>query len=211
MTTSSTPSSRAIRASRLRRSGSFDGSAIWKRRIPLRTTQRNESRITSSSAGTHEMKRMPVVMKLSGVRGIAALTSRKRSHGSSRWKRTETAMCVLDEKSHAWKPTRSSVGAIASTSGVVEAGRAPQALVAVARRRVDDVDERLTALPGSGTAARRTRRARRSSRTTSTTVPATPAGIEFIIFITSIRQTTVSGSTRAPTSTNGAAPGASAR
>ena len=48
-------------------SGSFDGSAIWKRRIPLRTTQRNESRITSSSAGTHEMKRMPVVMKLSGV------------------------------------------------------------------------------------------------------------------------------------------------
>ena len=28
-------------------------------------------------------------------------------------------MCVLDVKSHAWKPTRSIVGAIASTSGVV--------------------------------------------------------------------------------------------
>ena len=42
---------------------------------------------------------MPVVMKLSGVSGIAALTRRNRSHGSSRWKRTETAMCVLDEKS----------------------------------------------------------------------------------------------------------------
>ena len=33
---------------------------------------------------------------------IAALTSRKRSHGSSRWKRTDTAMCVLEEKSSAW-------------------------------------------------------------------------------------------------------------
>ena len=148
ITTSSTPSSRAIRASRLRRSGSFDGSAIWKRRIPLRTTQRNESRITSSSAGTHEMKRMPVVMKLSGVLGIAALTSRKRSHGSSRWKRTETAMCVLDEKSHAWKPTRSSVGAIESTSGVVR----PVALHRLwlpSRVVVSTMSTTLTALPGS--------------------------------------------------------------
>ena len=62
---------------------------------------------------------MPVVMKLSGVFGIAALTSRNRSHGSSLWNRTETAMCVLELKSAAWKPTRSMVGAIASTSGVV--------------------------------------------------------------------------------------------
>ena len=46
---------------------------------------------------------------------------------------------------------------------------------------------------------------------TSTTVPETPAGTEFIIFITSMMQTVLSGSIRAPTSTNGAAPGASAR
>ena len=118
-TISSTPSSRAIRASRRRRSVLFVGSAIWKRRIPLRTTHRNDSRISSSSAGTQEMKRMPVVMKLSGVLGIAAATSRIRSQGSSWWKRTDTAMCVLDEKSHAWNPTRSTVGAIATTSGVV--------------------------------------------------------------------------------------------
>jgi hypothetical protein len=118
-TTSSIPSSRAIRASRISESGAFDGSAIWTRRIPLRATSRNDSRITSSPAGTHEMKRMPVVMKLSGVFGIAALTSRIRSHGSSRWKRTDTAMCVLEVKSSARKPTRSITGAIAVTSGVV--------------------------------------------------------------------------------------------
>ena len=62
---------------------------------------------------------MPVVMRFSGVSGIAALTSRIRSHGSSRWKRTDTAMCVLEVKSSARKPTRSIAGAIASTSGVV--------------------------------------------------------------------------------------------
>ena len=62
---------------------------------------------------------MPVVMRFSGVFGIAALTSRSRSQGSSRWKRTETAMCVLEVKSSARKPTRSIVGAIARTSGVV--------------------------------------------------------------------------------------------
>ena len=41
--------------------------------------------------------------------------------------------------------------------------------------------------------------------------PGHAAGTEFIIFMTSIRQTIVSGSTRAPTSTNGWLPGASAR
>ena len=97
----------------------FVGSAIWKRLMPFRTTQRNDRRISSSSAGTQKMKRIPVVMKLSGVLGIAAATSRIRSQGSSWWKRTETAMWVLDEKSQAWKPTRSTVGAIATTSGVV--------------------------------------------------------------------------------------------
>ena len=48
------------------------------------------------------MNRIPVVMMLSGVFGIAALTSRIRSHGSSRWNRTDTAMCVLEVKSSAW-------------------------------------------------------------------------------------------------------------
>ena len=38
------------------------------------------------------MKRMPDPMKLSGVLGMAALTRRMRSQGSSRKKRTETAM-----------------------------------------------------------------------------------------------------------------------
>src|SRR5207248_10615213 len=87
--------------------------------MPLRTTQRKASRIISSSHGCQAMKRMPVVMKLRSVVGIAWLTSRMRSQGSSLWKRTDTAMCVLDVKSRAWKPTRSIVGAIDSTSGVV--------------------------------------------------------------------------------------------
>ena len=80
----------------------MEGSAIWKRRIPLRATSRNDSRITSSSAGTHEMNRIPVPIIPSGVFGIAALIRRIRSHGSSRWKRTDTAMCVLEVKSSAW-------------------------------------------------------------------------------------------------------------
>ena len=103
-------------------------------------------------------------------------------------------MCVLEVKSTAWKPTRSIVGAIARMSARRQAGRAPEALVAVARRRVDDVDEpRAHAIRlARGRAARRTRRARAFSAHTSTIVPATPAGTEFIIFITSIRQTTVS-------------------
>src|SRR5581483_12109743 len=49
------------------------------------------------------------------------------------------------------------------------------------------------------------------SAITSATVPDTPAGTEFIIFMTSMMQTIVSGSTRLPTSTNGGFPGASAR
>ena len=157
------------------------------------------------------MKRMPVVMKLSGVFGIAALTSRSRSHGSSRWKRTATAMCVLDVKSAAWKPTRSIVGAIETMSRVVRPGGAPEALVAVAGRRVDDVD---TGLIDSGSTWKRGAPYSTScalSAHTSTTVPATPAETAFIIFMTSIRHTTESGSTREPTSTYGAAPGASAR
>ena len=52
--------------------------------MPLRATSRKDSRITSSSAGTQEMNRIPVVIIPSGVSGIAALTSRIRSHGSSR-------------------------------------------------------------------------------------------------------------------------------
>ena len=84
-----------------------------------------------------------------------------------------------------------------------QAGRAPEALVAVARRRVDDLDR-----PAAGCDAHRSARRGRAaapcststafSAQTSTIVPATPAGIEFIIFMTSIRQTIVSGSTRAP-------------
>ena len=67
----------------------------------MRAARRNESRITSSSQGTHEMNRIPVEIIPSGVFGIASLISRIRSHGSSRWKRTETAMWVLEVKSSA--------------------------------------------------------------------------------------------------------------
>ena len=42
---------------------------------------------------------MPVVRNVSFVLGIAARISRMRSHGSSWWKRTDTAMCVLEVKS----------------------------------------------------------------------------------------------------------------
>ena len=87
--------------------------------MPFRTTQRKASRITSSSHGCQAMKRIPVVMKFRRVFGVAARISRISSHGSSRWNRTETDMCVLDVKSSAWKPTRSSVGAIASVSRAV--------------------------------------------------------------------------------------------
>ena len=83
ITTSSMPSARAIAAIRLSRSGSFEGSAICRRRRPLRTTSRIDSAITSGLAGVHEMKRMPVVIIPSGVFGIAALTRRIRSQGSS--------------------------------------------------------------------------------------------------------------------------------
>jgi hypothetical protein len=100
-TISSTPSCRAIRAMPRSASGEFEGSAIWKRRMPFRTTQRNASRITSSSQGCHVMKRMPVVMKLSNVVGKAVRSRRMSSHGSSRWKRTETPMWVLEVKSSA--------------------------------------------------------------------------------------------------------------
>ena len=143
--------------------------------------------------------------------GIAARISRISSHGSSRWKRTDTAMCVLDVKSSAWKP--SALHRRRDREDVVrgEAGRAPEALVAVARRRVDDLDDR--AISGLHPEERlavldelpvldvdlddRAGDARRAT--------------EFIIFITSMMQTIVSGSTGAPTSTNGAAPGAGAR
>ena len=144
---------------------------------------------------------MPVVIRLSGVFGIASLTSRSRSHGSSRWKRTDTAMCVLEVKSSARNPTRSIVGAIASTSGVVSPV-APQRLWLPSRVVVSTISTRsLTTATRNSGAPSSTSSA--SSAQTSTIVPATPAGTEFIIFMISIMPTTVSGSTRAPTSTNG--------
>ncbi len=82
-TISSIPSSRAIAAIRRIRAGSLEGSAIFSRRRPLRATSRKASRMTSSPAGTHEMNRIPGVIMPSGVSGMAALTRRMRSHGSS--------------------------------------------------------------------------------------------------------------------------------
>lgn len=48
------------------------------------------------------MNRIPFVIIPGGVFGIAALTSRIRRQGSSRWKRTEIPMNVLAVKSSAW-------------------------------------------------------------------------------------------------------------
>ena len=70
--------------------------------MPCRTTSLKASPITSSPAGTQEMNRIPLVIMLRGVFGIAALTSRSRRQGSSRWKRTDIPMNVLAVKSSAW-------------------------------------------------------------------------------------------------------------
>ena len=145
-TISSTPSSRAIRATRRSALGSLAGSANWKRRMPLRTTHRKARRMTSSSQGCQAMKRMPVVMKLRSVRGMAARIRRMSSHGSSRWKRTETDMCVLDVKSSAWNPTCSIVGAIARISLAVSPV-APQRLWLPSRVVVSTTS---TSLPDPG-------------------------------------------------------------
>ena len=120
-------------------------------------------------------------------------------------------MWVLDVKSAAWKPTRSIVGAIASTSGVVRPvalhrlwfpSRVVVSTMSTSRltRPAPTLNSGVSYSIGSP-----------FSTHTSTIVPATPACTAVIIFITSMMQTTVPGSTRAPTSTNGAAPGASAR
>ncbi len=112
-------------------------------------------------------------------------------------------------KSSAWKPTRSIVGAIARMSRAVRPV-APQRLWLPSRVVVSTISiARLTARPGRAAAPYST--SSPFSTQISAIVPATPACTEFIIFITSMMQTIVSGSTLEPTSTNGAAPGAGAR
>ena len=69
ITTSSTPSAFASRAIWARSGAAFMGSAIWTRRRPLRTMQRNTSAMTSSAHGRQEMKRLPVPIIDSGVAG----------------------------------------------------------------------------------------------------------------------------------------------
>ena len=121
-------------------STSFIDSATQILRMPLRMTQARASRMTSTGARCQAMKRMPGVMKPSGVSGISARTVRMRSHGSSACVRTAMAMWVLLVKS------------IASEADAVHHGRdlgdhrrrqgvgAPEALVAVAHRGVDEPD-----------------------------------------------------------------------
>ncbi len=141
MTISSTPSARAIAARRRSLAGSLEGSAICKRRIPLRTTSLKESAITSSSAGTHEMKRIPVVIMLSGVFGIAALDQ------------AQALPRVLPVKAHRDRHVRARGEVERVIADAVDrrrdrehvrrrqAGRAPQALVAVAQGGVDELDD----------------------------------------------------------------------
>ena len=116
------------------------GSANWKRRIPLRTTHLKASRITSSSHGCHAMKRMPVVMKLRSVVGVAARISRISSHGILAVEadrdghvraRREVERMEADPLHHGSDGERLARG---------EPGRAPEALVPVPRGRVDDLD-----------------------------------------------------------------------
>ena len=103
ITTSSKPSARAIAASRLQPVGVVRRVGDLQPAQAVASDEPQRQRASRPrSAGTQEMKRIPVVIIPSGVSGIASLTSRIRSHGSSRWKRTETAMCVLEVKSSAW-------------------------------------------------------------------------------------------------------------
>ena len=150
-------------------------------------------------------------MKLSFVVGIAARTRRSRSQGSSRWKRTATAMWVLEVKSTARKPTRSIVGAIARMSAVVRPV-ALQRLWLPSRVVVSTMSTtRLTRCWLHAEERRAELDELRVLRAHLRDRPETPAGTAFIIFITSIRPTTCASSTRVPTSTNGVAPGAGAR
>ena len=61
----------------------FMGSITMKRSMPLRTSSLYESCISSGWAVSHEMKRIPVDRKLSGVRGMRAFIRRMRSQGFS--------------------------------------------------------------------------------------------------------------------------------
>mgnify|MGYP003694799259 CR=1 FL=1 len=111
--------------------------------MPLRTTQRKARRITllvgrhpgdEAHAGRDEAERR--------VRHRGAARAGTAPTGPRWWKRTETAMCVLELKSRGVEadPVHRRRDREHVRRG--QAGRAPQALIAVARRRVDDVDER---------------------------------------------------------------------
>ena len=82
--TNSPPARFTIRAQATLDSASFMGSARQKRRMPLRASTSNASAMNSGLAVSQEMKRNPVDMNCSGVRGVAAAIRRMRSHGSSR-------------------------------------------------------------------------------------------------------------------------------
>ena len=79
-------------------------------------------------------------MNWSGVWGIAACVSRIRSHGSSRCVRTATPMWVLEVKSIARKPGPVQYRSNLQNMRGGQAGRSPQALVAVAKGYIDQLD-----------------------------------------------------------------------
>ena len=168
-------------------------------------TQRSASRITSTGARSQAMNRMPGVMKPSGVSGISSRTTRMRSHG------------ILGVRAHGHRHVRAAREVDRAEADAVDHGRdlgdhrrrqrvgAPEALVAVADRRVDEPDH---AGPDAEEHVAVLRRPSPFSRQTSATTPRAPATTALISFMTSRMQTCVCSSTALPTSTNGGSPGA---
>ena len=132
----------ASRSAAMRRSvsTSFIDSATQILRMPLRMTQARASRMTSTGARCQAMKRMPGVMKPSGVSGISARTVRMRSHGSSACVRT-----AIGHVGAAREVDRVEADAVHHGRDLGDHRRrqrvgAPEALVPVAHRRVDEPD-----------------------------------------------------------------------
>ena len=128
-----------MRAQAICASTSFIGSARQKRRMPLRASTRKASSMNSGLAVSQAMKRKPVDMNCSGVFGVACghepdalpriflLVAHRHAHvGRGR----EVDGLEADAIHHRCDGER---------AGGVDAGGAPQALVAVAQAGLDEL------------------------------------------------------------------------